>query len=235
MSGAGGSAQREFERRRKKERAAVRSNLAWTVPLVLLSAVAGGVLIQKFVGSLGVLAGVLIAIVLGFELWGTSSHISAYGKGAEGERLTGRTLDNLPGYVVLHDRKIPGSKANIDHIAIGPGGVFAIETKNYTGEVKARGDDLFVGGRRRTSTVEQTWREAVAVQGVLAEHLARLAIDVVPVLCIHGSQVPWETVQGVRIVGPRGLKKLISASPTRLHDGDIRVMVDIANSALLPS
>jgi hypothetical protein len=235
MSNAGGSAQREYERRRARERAAVRSNLPWTVPLVLISAVAGGVLIQKFVGSLGVLAGVLVAVTLGFELWGTSSHISAYGKGAEGERLTGRTLHELPGYVVLHDRKIPGSKANIDHVAIGPGGVFAIETKNYKGEVKARGDDLFVGGQRRTSTVEQTWREAVAVQGALAEHLARLAIDVVPVLCIHGSQVPWETVQGVKIVGPRGLKKLISGSPAKLHEDDIRVMAAIADSALRPS
>jgi hypothetical protein len=64
--------------------------------------------------------------------------------------------------------------------------------------------------------VEQTWREAVNVQTMLAELMARLGLDVVPVLCIHGSAVPWKTVQGVRLVGPRGLMKLISKAKTVL-------------------
>ena len=235
MSGAGGSAQREYEKRRTKERAAIRSNLVWTAPLVIVCSVAGGMLVEKFVGSFGLIAAVLIAVALGFEIWGTSAHITAYRKGAEGERLTGRTLEKLPGYVILHDRKIPGSKANIDHVAIGPAGVFVIETKNYKGEVKARGDELFIAGRRRTSIVEQTWREAVAVQGVLAEHMARLAIDVVPVLCIHGSQVPWATVQGVRIVGPNGLRKLIIKAPNKISGEEISVLVDVTEKALRAS
>lgn len=127
---AGGSAQREYERRKAKQRAAIRRNLVWTVPLLIALSVAGGVLVERFVGSFGWAAGLLIAAGLGLELWGTSSNITAYGIGAEGERLTGRVLDKLDGYVVLHDRKIPGSKANIDHIAIGPGGVFVVGTKN---------------------------------------------------------------------------------------------------------
>ena len=235
MSGAGDSAQREYEKRRARERAAIRSNLAWTIPLVAIFSVIGGILVERFVGSLGLLAAILIAVALGFELWGTSSHITAYGKGAEGERLTGRALEKLPGYVVLHDRKIPGSKANIDHVAIGPAGVFVIETKNYKGEVKVRGNELFVGGHRRTAIVEQTWREAVAVQSVLAEHMARLGTDVSPVLCIHGSQVPWDTVQGVRIVGPKGLKTLIVKAPHKISDEDISALVDVAERSLRSS
>lgn len=105
---------------------------------------------------------------------------------------------------MLHDRKIPGSKANIDHLAIRPGGVFVIETKKYKGEVTIKGDDLFVGGRKRTPILEQTWREAVNVQAVLAEHMARLQLDAVPVLCIHGSAVPWKTVQGCAWWGRAG-------------------------------
>lgn len=232
---AGGSAQREFERRKAKERAAIRRNLPWTVPLVVALSVGGGLLAERFIGSLGWLAGLIVAAYLGLHLWSTSSHITAYGIGAEGERLTGRVLDKLDGYVVLHDRKIPGSKANIDHVAIGPGGVFVIETKRYKGEVTVKGDDLFIGGRKKTEFIEQTWREAVNVQTVLAEHMARLALNVVPVLCIHGSSVPWKTVQGVRLVGPRGLKKLISKAKPVLSEEDVQVLAEVAERGLRKS
>lgn len=230
--GAGGSAQREYERRKAKERAVIKRNLVWTLPLVIALSVAGGVVVDRFVGSFGWAAGLLLAAALGIELWGTSSHITAYGIGAEGERLTGRFLDKLDGYVVLHDRKIPGSKANIDHVAIGPDGVFVIETKNYKGEVTVRGDDLFVAGRKRTPIIEQTWREAVNVQAVLAEHMARLGLDVVPVLCIHGSAPPWKTVQGVRLVGPRGLKKLIAKAKPALNEEEVRVLAAAVGEGL---
>jgi hypothetical protein len=235
MAQAGASAQREYEKRRTAERAAIRSNLVWTVPLVIVLSTVCGIFIEKFVGSMGILASLVTAVALGVELWGTSASTAAYGKGAEGERLTGRPLDELEGYVVLHDRKIPGSKANIDHVAIGPAGVFVVETKNYTGEVTSRRDDLLVGGRRRTSIVEQTWREAVAVQGVLATLLAEFATDVVPVLCIHGSRVPRMTVQGVTVVGPRGLKRLITKAPRVFSDTTVRAMTDLAEGALKPS
>jgi hypothetical protein len=206
--------------------------LPWTVPIVLVLSIAGWVATEAYLGSYGWLAALLIAACLGLTFWGQSQHITAYGKGAQGERLTGRVLDELPGYFVLHDRKIPGSRANIDHIAIGPGGVFVVETKNYEGEVTVRGDDLLVAGRKCTDKVEQTWREAVNVQTVLAEHMARLAIDVVPILCVHGSQVPWETVQGVRLVGPRGLKKLIMKAKPVLTENDVSVLGEAAERGL---
>lgn len=58
---AGGSAQREFERRKAKERAAIKRNLVWTLPLVVALAVASAVLVERFVGSFGWAAGLLIA------------------------------------------------------------------------------------------------------------------------------------------------------------------------------
>ena len=38
---------------------------------------------------------------------------------------------------VLHDRRIPGSKANIDHIAITAAGIWVIDAKRYKGDVYA--------------------------------------------------------------------------------------------------
>jgi hypothetical protein len=38
--------------------------------------------------------------------------------------------------VVLHDLAVPGSRANLDHLAIGPGGVFVIDSKHYRGRLQ---------------------------------------------------------------------------------------------------
>ena len=77
----------------------------------------------------------------------------AWEAGAEGERLTAKALAALPaGWVVLHDVHWPGRPlANLDHIAVGPGGVVIIDSKNWTGKVQVRDGTL-----RRTGTDART-------------------------------------------------------------------------------
>lgn len=62
--------------------------------------------------------------------------------------------------------------------------------------------------------------------------MARLGLDVVPVLCIHGSAVPWKTVQGVRLVGPRGLKKLMAKARPVLSEEEVTVLAETAETSL---
>lgn len=239
MTQAGSSAQREYEKRRTKRSEEIRRRLAVTVPLTIVGGIAAGVIAERFYPGLGWLAGIVVLLYLALQFWGARQHIESYGKAAEGERKTGRVLEDrkLGGYRVLHDRRIPGSRANIDHVAIGPGGVFVIETKSYRGKLEIRGDEIFISGRNRTSVIEQTWREAVAVQTVLADHLAVAGFDVIPVLCIHGVEFPWgKTIaQGVRIVGPRGLKKTLQTAEPRLSEGQVQQLTELANSKLYPA
>jgi hypothetical protein len=63
---------------------------------------------------------------------------------AVGERRLGVRLDSLTGQgiVVLHDRRVPGSRTNIDHIAVTPTGVRVIDTERYQGRPALR----FEGG-----------------------------------------------------------------------------------------
>ena len=131
MAQAESSAQREYEKRRARRAGEVRRRLAITIPLTIVGGVAAGLVAERFYPGLGWLAGIVVLLYLALQFWGARQHIESYGKGAEGERKTGRVLDDrkLAGYRVLHDRRIPGSRANIDHIAIGPGGAFVIETK----------------------------------------------------------------------------------------------------------
>lgn len=59
----------------------------------------------------------------------------AWDTGALGEERLGNRLNELASdsLRVLHDRRIPGSGANIDHIAMAPTGVYVIDAKKYKG------------------------------------------------------------------------------------------------------
>jgi hypothetical protein len=55
--------------------------------------------------------------------------------------------------LVLHDRRIPRSRANIDHIAVGPADVFIIDAKRYTGRPQLRVEGGLLGPRTETLMV----------------------------------------------------------------------------------
>jgi Nuclease-related domain len=88
--------------------------------------------------------------------------------GKKGESKVTQTLKSLPDdYVVLNDLVLPGNKGNVDHLLIGPNGVFAIETKNYSGFVKCEEEQWFVNGHRIRSLSKQARRNSMAVRGCI--------------------------------------------------------------------
>jgi len=110
-------------------------------------------------------------------------------RGAAGERATAKALDSLPSesWVVLHDVRWPGRPfANIDHVAIGPGGVFVIDSKNWSGSVELAGDALRQDGRTRARELVSARESAAAVARQL---LFLPSVQVVSVLCFVGSDV----------------------------------------------
>ena len=69
---------------------------------------------------------------------------------------------------MFHDVRWPGRpRANIDHIAVGPGGVFVIDSKNWAGSIAVRDGVLLQNGRRRESTVAGAGEAALAITGLL--------------------------------------------------------------------
>lgn len=91
---------------------------------------------------------------------------TAWASGAKGEAMLGERLDRhvSESVAVLHDRRIPGTKANIDHIVVTMGGVFVVDAKRYVnkrpelkvegGILRPRVEKLLVGGRDRTKLVD---------------------------------------------------------------------------------
>ena len=91
---------------------------------------------------------------------GEHSTLGALVFGRKGESAVTKTLKSLPDdYVVLNDIVLPDRKGNVDHVLIGPNGVFVIETKNYSGFIKCEEDDWFVNGHRIRSLSRQAKRK----------------------------------------------------------------------------
>jgi hypothetical protein len=62
-----------------------------------------------------------------------------YAKGEAGERLVSRALETLDDtYCIVHDAQIPGG--NVDHVVLGPNGIFVLETKHHAGLIRCQGD-----------------------------------------------------------------------------------------------
>src|SRR5260221_14202525 len=80
---------------------------------------------------------ILMGVAAAFAIIRMPREARQWSTGAKGERKAGQELDSLRrrDFVLLHDRRIPGERANIDHVAIGPQGVFVIESKYLTGDI----------------------------------------------------------------------------------------------------
>src|SRR5579883_2013949 len=101
----------------------------------------------------------------------------AWNVGAKGEEHLGAILGRAAaklGWVVLHDRRIPGSRANIDHVVVSRLGASVIDAKNYKGDVAKRDvggwkradERLFVGGRDCSRLVQGVLKQREVVEGV---------------------------------------------------------------------
>lgn len=150
--------------------------------------------------------------------------VRSWETGSVGERQLGERLNAFRerGFGVLHDRRIPGSKANIDHLVIAPAGVFVIDAKRYTGRVERRDRGwimerdwrLYVRGRDKTTLAGAMQKQVDAVRGALDGETC----PTIPVLCFIDAEwgffaQPFK-IGAVHVVWPKALYELLgSAGP----------------------
>ncbi len=141
----------------------------------------------------------------------------AWAAGAEGERRVAESLGRLEryGWTMLHDVRWPGRRqANIDHIAIGPGGVFVVDAKNWSGDVRVTHEAVRQNGYGRASALEGVNQATAAVAALLMpQH--RSAVR--GVMCLAGQEDQAVTVvNGVFVCGRWQLPEHLLAMPPRL-------------------
>ena len=103
------------------------------------------VLLGIFVILVGIYVNFFL-IFISFIFFAISGHFwnkqKTWHIGARGEESVIRVLRKLdPSFKVVNDVFLPGNGGNIDHVVVGPIGVFAIETKNHNGMIKCYGDN----------------------------------------------------------------------------------------------
>ena len=180
----GASARREFERRKAKREVDVRSKH------------------PKFGG---------LVLALGDDPQSTT----AWDVGAIGEERLGRRLNELSSESlrVLHDRRVPNSRANIDHLAITPSGVYVIDAKKYKGRpslkvegglLRPRVEKLLVGKRDCTKLVDGVRKQVDVVRTVIGD-----GVPIHGVLCFVEADWPLIggafTTRGVDALWPKRL------------------------------
>ncbi|PVZ52690.1 NERD domain protein [Arthrobacter sp. H-02-3] len=189
---AGSSARREYERRKAKDEEKLREK--W----------------GRFGG---------LAVALSDE----RQHTKSWDRGAIGEERLGARLNSLAadGLAVLHDRRIPGSKANIDHIAITPAGIWVIDAKRYKGrpELKIEGgilrprvEKLLVGRRDCTKLVDGVLKQVDVVRDLVGD------VPVTGALCFIEADWPLIggafSTRGVYVLWPKRLAKVLIEQTT---------------------
>ncbi|MHA7283688.1 nuclease-related domain-containing protein [Arthrobacter sp. TMS2-4] len=138
--------------------------------------------------------------------------------GAEGEARVGEQLRWLEphGWKVLHDVHWPGRpRANIDHIAIGPGGILIIDAKNWSGDVRLRNGELCQNGYTRKRETASLLEQCSAV-AVLLEPQHRSMTKAW--ICLVGHpDLKGATVTGAIVVGIDRLVDAVLALPPVLE------------------
>lgn len=172
-----------------------------------------------------ILGRIVSAVTPKEQLGPVPQHITAWETGAEGEQRVGKRLDRWAAGgagVVLHDRRKPGSRANIDHVAVTRSGVFVIDSKRYKGKVEAGSTGgwfstdtrLRVSGRDQTKLTAGVSDQVAAVRSVLAylwPDQARPAVQ--GMLCFVDADWAWLTkpfkVNDILVAWPAATVKIL--------------------------
>lgn len=192
--------------------------LAALVAAGLLAGLAFGFTSWPFAGALFVVLGALVLVDRH-----ASADIGRRERGAEGEELVGAILDGLEpaGWLTLHDVSL--GRGNIDHIAIGPAGIFTIETKSHR-------------GKRRADRVTDAWLSQAYAQCKLVERVTGEPVS--PLLVFSHAYLVGQPVtrrRGVVILPARMLAGHLGRRAARLDADEVRALHQRLAVALAPA
>ncbi|WP_328973380.1 nuclease-related domain-containing protein [Streptomyces sp. NBC_00239] len=214
--GAGASAQAMADTIRAAERRKQHRTAAWAIPLLVAPMALGiGFLVAAVTSWHAGLAVAVVTAVLALRRIYRSKG-STWATGAAGERRTRWILAplvwcGLGRWAVLHDRQIPRSRANLDHIVLGKCGPVYVDTKTWKSrkaKVHLRSGKLWYGNHPQKDSLDTVLWEASRVAEALG-------CPVQAVVAVHYAAVPPGGLisQGVTIIQSSELRRFLRALP----------------------
>lgn len=151
--------------------------------------------------------------------------------GAVGEKTVADTLEGLgAGWTVLHDVPVGPRNVDIDHVVIGPAGVFAISARNHPGRrVAAAGQSFTVGGIK-TDHIRSSLSGARRASKLLALAMADL-VPVVPLIVVVGAEsvTSGETAPAVTVISEGELDHWLTSRKVTLSAAQVAQLAAAAN------
>ncbi len=174
------------------------------------------------------------ALFIALAAWKFRRHrprLHAIRQGLEGEKVVGQFLERLRvhGYQVFHD--VVGPTFNVDHVLIGPAGVFTIETKTlskpHRGDARVTGDaeGLLVGGlRMERDPVVQARAQAGWLHHQLKESTGK-SFPVRPVIVFPGWFIDpsAQRASNLWVLEPKALPAFLDNEAESMEPSDIKL------------
>jgi Nuclease-related domain len=186
--------------------------------LAILATLAGrafGLHSTLFLGSAVVLLGFILVVCRHLL-----PLVDQHDRGAAGEEHVGGLLNDLSrSWRVLHD--VSFGRGDVDHIAIGPPGVFVVETKSHPGPIKV---DRLHGALLRQALAQRRLVEAT------------VGADVESLLVFSRAWIdrPLARRRGVRVLPARMLEGYLRSLPASLQEEEIDRVLAALLDAVLP-
>jgi hypothetical protein len=216
----------------------------WRAVIVIVVGVVFTVLASWPVGlTLAILAGIIDTIYRSR----TAGDVATGGSQAAAQRRTRRQLARMrqAGYLTLDARPIPNSREVIDHLVIGPTGVYAIDSERWHRRLPIRtynGKQLWLGPEDKKPRLAHARWEAQQASDLLSAALGT-EIIVRPAMAVYGPKIPWDVaiIRNVDVFsGPelrkylkrrartKGVQRLSREQVQQIYEAAGRVLPDVA-------
>lgn len=164
-------------------------------------------------------------------IWRERPRLRSLRLGSEGEKAVGQYLERLrdQGYQIFHDVLGPGF--NVDHVLIGPAGVFTVETKTHSkpargdARITFDGDRLLIAGfEPERDPIVQAKAQAAWLRTLLGESTGR-KLAVRPVILFPGWFVEQGqgTTRDVWVLNPKALPDFLEHNASVLTPEDVKL------------
>ncbi|AEH11748.1 MULTISPECIES: nuclease-related domain-containing protein [Protofrankia] len=239
----------EYLRRRELYVAERKDRLARAVVTAAVVAALTVAAVSVFGAVVGLSALVVLQMVLGAVLvvlavaaarfLRSPSEIESWRHDAEAERRTARALDRLvrAGYTVLHDRALADSAGNVDHLVIGPSGVWVVETDAHRGPLRQNRAGLWAGKMPlRAMLGLVAWMGEEVTSHLVADLPEGWQLQAQPVVAFSRAELPHglALLDGVVLLPAAGVADYILTAGVVLKPLDVAILVDVAERALPP-
>ena len=156
-----------------------------------------------------------VIVVIADTIYRSRKNYSGQPRLTGAQRRTRRQLGKLDraGYRAMHSSPIPETEEQIDHLVVGPTGVFAIDSEAWDKHLVVRtkkGTQLWHGPFSKKDRLEHAQWEAQRAADLLSGEIGK-PVSVRPAMAVYGPRIPWDvaTIRDVDVFsGPRLRKYL---------------------------